>query len=196
MDWNDTRGARIPGLTGRGLDRATVRSELVDKRDAVDRILEQWRIERPDLDPRPMGVVGRLSRVTRALERRLEPVFTAHGLDGGRFDVLATLRRAGPPYRLRPTDLFSSVMLTSSGMTKRLDRLEQEKLIRRLPDPGDRRGVLVELTREGLERIDSAIVDHVANEEELLGALTPAEQDRLARLLRSLLVRLEQTTDR
>ena len=96
----------------------------VPDQDGVDRILRQWQRERPDLDTSPMGVIGRVSRLSRQLEQRLDPVFARHGLEQGLFDVLATLRRSGEPYRMRPADLAASVMLTSSGITKRLDRLE------------------------------------------------------------------------
>src|SRR3954447_20298209 len=123
-------------------------------RDGVDEILEQWRRERPELDPAPIGVVGRVSRLARELEVRLEPVYRAHGLEPGWHDVLATLRRAGDPYRLRVTDLTASMMIGSSGTTKRLDRLERNGLIERSPDPTDRRGTLIELTPKGLAMID------------------------------------------
>src|SRR3954464_785682 len=125
------------------------------ERDGVDEILEQWRRERPELDPAPIGVVGRISRLARELEQRLEPVYRAHGLEQGWHDVLATLRRSGPPFKLRPTDLTDALMLTSSGTTKRLDRLEQAGLIAREPDPGDRRGTLISLTAAGRARIDA-----------------------------------------
>jgi DNA-binding MarR family transcriptional regulator len=159
-------------------------------RDGVDEILEQWRRERPDLDPAPIGVVGRVSRLARELERRLEPVYAAHGLEPGWHDVLATLRRAGPPYRMRPTDLMDALMLTSSGTTKRLDRLEKAGLIARAPDPGDRRGTLIVLTDAGRKLIDGVTGPHLANEARLLAALTPAERDALAGLLRKLLIGL------
>src|SRR5690348_17161572 len=108
------------------------------ERDGVDEILEQWRRERPDVDSAPIGVIGRISRLARELERRVEAVQVEHGLDGGWYDVLATLRRSGPPYRLRATDFAGALMLTSSGTTKRLDRLESAGLIRREADPEDR----------------------------------------------------------
>ena len=95
------------------------------ERDGVDTILEQWQRERPDLDSSPIGVIGRISRLARELEARLEPVYKAHGLEPGWHDVLATLRRTGPPYQLRPTEFTDALMLTSSGTTKRLDRLEE-----------------------------------------------------------------------
>src|SRR3954464_5944391 len=101
------------------------------QRDGVDTILEQWRRERPELDPSPIGVIGRVSRLARELEQRLEPVHRRHELENGGYDVLAALRRAGPPYRLRPSELTGMLMLTSSGTTKRLDRLERQGFIRR-----------------------------------------------------------------
>jgi DNA-binding MarR family transcriptional regulator len=156
------------------------------ERDGVDRILEQWRQERPDLDPSPIGIVGRVSRLARELEQRLEPVYKAHGLEPGWHDVLATLRRTGPPYRLRPTDLTDALMLTSSGTTKRLDRLEHAGLIEREPDPDDRRGTLITLTPAGHELIDSVTEAHLANERRILSALDAAEQRELANLLRKL----------
>lgn len=156
------------------------------ERDGVDRILEQWRRERPELDPSPIGVIGRISRLARELEQRLEPVYAEHGLETGWYDVLATLRRSGPPYRLRPTAFAGTLMLTSSGTTKRLDRLERAGLIERAPDPSDRRGVLIALTAAGRERVDAVTEAHLANERRLLAGLTRAEQDELAGLLRAL----------
>ena len=160
--------------------------------DGVDEILGQWRRERPDLDHSPIGVVGRISRLARELERRLEPVYKAHGLEPGWHDVLATLRRAGPPYRLRPSELTSALMLTSSGTTKRLDRLEQAGLVAREPDPTDRRGTLIALTDKGRKLIDGLTPDHVANEDRLLAALSPDEREQLAGLLRGLLLGLPE----
>ena len=156
------------------------------ERDGVDLILEQWRRERPELDASPIGVIGRVSRLARELEQRLEPVYREHGLEPGWHNVLATLRRVGPPYRLRPTDFTSSLMLTSSGTTKRLDRLEQAGLIMRGPDPEDRRGTLITLTAAGRRLIDSVTQAHLENERRLLSALSAAEQRRLADLLRKL----------
>jgi DNA-binding MarR family transcriptional regulator len=156
------------------------------ERDGVDLILEQWRRERPDLDPSPIGVIGRVSRLARELEQRLEVVYREHGLEPGWHDVLATLRRSGPPYRLRPTEFTGALMLTSSGTTKRLDRLEQAGLIRRDPDPDDRRGTQITLTPKGLALIDEVTKAHLENERRLLSALSEPEQRRLADLLRKL----------
>jgi len=158
----------------------------VAERDGVDLILEQWRRERPDLDASAIGVIGRVSRLARELEQRLEPVYREHGLEAGWYDVLAALRRAGAPYRLRPTEFASALMLTSSGTTKRLDRLEQAGLIMRGRDPEDRRGTLITLTAAGRRLLDTAIEAHLENERRLLSALTDAEQRGLADLLRKL----------
>jgi DNA-binding MarR family transcriptional regulator len=156
------------------------------ERDGVDLILEQWRRERPDLDPSPIGVIGRISRLARELEQRLEPVYREHGLEPGWYDVLATLRRAGPPHRMRPTDFAGTLMLTSSGTTKRLDRLERAGLITRAPDPADRRGILIELTAVGRKLIDAATEAHLENERRLLSSLSESERRRLADVLRKL----------
>jgi DNA-binding MarR family transcriptional regulator len=158
----------------------------VAERDGVDLILEQWRRERPDLDPSPIGVIGRVSRLARELEQRLEPVYREHGLEAGWYDVLATLRRTGPPYRVRPTEFTSALMLTSSGTTKRLDRLEQAGLIARSPDPEDRRGTLITLTAAGRELVDSVTTAHLEIARRILSALTDAERGKLAVLLRKL----------
>jgi len=158
----------------------------VAEQDDVDPIIEQWRRERPDLDPSPIGIVGRISRAARELEAQLEPVYREHGLEPGWHDVLATLRRTGPPYQLRVTDFSGALMLTSSGTTKRLDKLEQAGLIARAPDPGDRRGTLIRLTDQGRELIDNVTAAHLDNERDLLGSLDRTEQRQLAGLLRKL----------
>jgi DNA-binding MarR family transcriptional regulator len=162
----------------------------VNDHDGIDRMIEQWRVEWPGLDVSPIGVIGRISRLSRELEARLEPVYREHGLEHGWHDVLATLRRSGPPYRLRATEFTRTLMITSSGATKRLDRLEQAGLIARSPDPQDRRGTLIGLTPKGREMIDAVTEAHLANERRLLGALSPEEQSRLADLLRKLLLGL------
>lgn len=161
------------------------------QQDHVDQIMAQWRRERPDLDPSPMGVIGRISRAALTLGRELEATFAGFGLNRGEFDVLATLRRSGPPYRLTPTALFTDLMLSSGAMTNRLDRLEQAGLIARTPDPADRRGTLVGLTPSGLELIDNAVAAHLANEQRLLGPLSADDREQLAQLLRRLLRSLE-----
>jgi len=158
--------------------------------DGVDAIIEQWQRERPELDHSPIGVVGRISRLAREIEPRLESVYREHGLEPGWHDVLATLRRTGPDHRLRPSDFAGSLMLTSSGTTKRLDRLERAGLIERSPDPEDRRGVIITLTDAGRELIDRVTEAHLANEARILQGLSAAERDRLAALLRKLTLAL------
>jgi DNA-binding MarR family transcriptional regulator len=165
---------------------------MTNQGDAVDRITAQWRRERPDLDPAPMGVVGRISRISTLIQRELEVVFAEHGLAGAEFDVLATLRRAGP---LTPGELGRSTMVTSGGMTKLLDRLESRDLVRRAPDPRDRRGKLIALTRDGRSLVDRAVEQHLENEERLLADLSTAKRARLAALLRELLVSLDGTVE-
>ena len=160
---------------------------MPEERDGVDLILEQWRRERPDLDSSPIGIVGRISRLARELEQRLEPVYREHGLEPGWHDLLATLRRHGAPFQLRPTDLTNASMLTSSGTTKRLDRLEEAGLIARSPDPADRRGTLITLTEAGRKLIDSVTAAHLANERRLLEVLDEHEKTALTDLLRKLL---------
>jgi DNA-binding MarR family transcriptional regulator len=159
--------------------------------DAVDRILGQWASERPDLDASPMGIFGRLSRGAKLLDRSLAATFAEFGLNGGEFDVLATLRRSGEPYSLTPTELFRSMMLSSAAMTNRIDRLEERGLVERSPDPDDRRGVRITLTGEGLELVNRAVEAHVAGEGKLLDPLSAEERERLAGLLRKLLVSME-----
>src|SRR4051812_38569880 len=171
-------GSKLPGRDLRGRVRAV--------RDGVDAIIEQWRRGRPDPAPPPIGGVGRISRLARELEQRLEPVYREQGLEPGWYDVLATLRRIGPPFQLRPSEFSGQLMLTSSGTTKRLDRLEQAGLVARTPDPQDRRGVVITLTEAGRRLVESASGAHMANEHRLLAALTAADRERLAELLRKL----------
>ena len=154
------------------------------EQDGVDLIIEQWRRERPELDSSPIGVIGRISRLAREIEARLEPVYREHGLEPGWHDILATLRRSGGT--LRPTDLTKASMLTSSGTTKRLDKLEQAGLIAREPDPADRRGTLIALTADGRRLIDALTPAHLDNERRILAGLTETERERLADLLRKL----------
>jgi DNA-binding MarR family transcriptional regulator len=156
----------------------------VPERDGVDLIIEQWQRARPDLDSSPIGIVGRLSRLAREIEDRLEPVYREHGLEPGWHDLLATLRRSGGT--LRPTDLTNASMLTSSGTTKRLDKLEAAGLIARSADPDDRRGTLISLTAAGRRLIDELTPAHLDNERRILAALSEADQRRLADLLRKL----------
>jgi DNA-binding MarR family transcriptional regulator len=172
---------------GHVVDRRTAgRGRAAGIDDDVDVILAQWAAERPDLDTSPMGVVGRIARLQRVQHRAVSETLARHGLQPDEFDVLATLRRSGAPYRLTPTQLRASMMVTSATVTHRLDKLEQRGLISRRPDPADGRGLLIELTRRGRALVDRALVDHVRTEHRLLAALSPADQERLAGLLRVL----------
>jgi DNA-binding MarR family transcriptional regulator len=158
--------------------------------DHVDGILEEWAAEWPDLDVSPQGIVGRISRLSRFLERGIVNTFEQFRLNGGEFDVLATLRRrAGSA--LTPTGLADALMLSSAAMTNRLDRLEAAGLITRERDGADRRAVLIRLSDAGRQLIDRALVEHVRTEAEMINVLTSAEQATLARLLRTLLVSME-----
>ncbi|WP_116212394.1 MarR family winged helix-turn-helix transcriptional regulator [Streptomyces olivoreticuli] len=155
--------------------------------DQVDRILEQWAAQRPELDTSPMGVIGRLQRLSRLLDTELRRTFATHGLDIASFDVLATLRRSDPPHRLTPAELMRASMVTSGAITQRLDRLEARALVIRTPNDSDGRGVYVTLTEAGRALIDKALPDHIATENRLLSALTTSRRDALADELRVLL---------
>lgn len=160
--------------------------------DAVDEILRQWVRERPDLDVSPMGIVGRISRLERRMDPLLTSVFRRFGLERWSFDVLAALRRSGYPYELTPTQLFSSLMLTSGAITHRIDELAKAKLVQRAPDPNDRRGIRVRLTRLGLVKINAAVAAHVENERKMLEHLSRKERSLLTLLLRRLLSGLDE----
>jgi DNA-binding MarR family transcriptional regulator len=176
----------------------TTASRLVTTRrpDHIDGILAQWRRERPDLDMAPLALVGRLLRAAQLADATLSEGLVQHGLQSGWFDLLAAMRRAGRPYELTPTELMHATMLSSGGITKRLDRLAEAGLLERRPDPSDRRGTLVRLTRSGKAIIDQALATHVANEERLLRLLTRAERRSLDDLLRKLLSGLEVNPDK
>ena len=159
--------------------------------DRAETAVQQWARERPDLPALPMAIFGRLSDASeRVLRDHMNPLFAEAGLQPGEFDVLATLRRSGAPYRLSPTQLYEALMISSGGMTNRLDRLERAGFVARHPDPNDRRGKLIALTETGLRVIDETIGRHVANEQRLLAVLTPAEQDKLNALLKKLIAGL------
>ena len=152
--------------------------------DRAEIAVSQWRREKPELDLLPMKVVGRLSEAAMLMGRnRLEPLFAQYGLQRGEFDVLATLRRSGEPYALTPTQLYDATMVSSGGMTNRLDRLEKAGLIARKPNPDDRRGTLVSLTDRGLRLVDEIVPVHLENERDALKSLTVEEQVSLSDLL-------------
>lgn len=159
------------------------------ERDAVDRILGQWHAERPDLDVSPIAIIGRVSRLSRLIDRRLAENFTQHGLENWMYDVLATLRRGGPPYELTAGELVGRSMVTTGAITNRIDRLEARGLVeRRATD--DRRKVMVRLTPQGLALIDDVVESHLAVEGEILAALGDRQRQELTRMLRTLLLGL------
>ncbi len=162
-------------------------------RDHIDRIVAEWRRERSDLDLEPLELLGRLSRTTDLAHSALRKGLSQYELPAGGFDLLAALRRTGAPYELTPTALMDSMMISSGGVTKRLDRLVEAGLVKRRPDPTDRRGTLVGLTANGKATIDKAIETHLENEELVLGSLTATDRRALDKLLRRLLASLERS---
>ncbi|RAG85957.1 MarR family transcriptional regulator [Streptacidiphilus pinicola] len=158
--------------------------------DHVDRVVRQWAAERPDLDVSPMEVIGRLKRLSRLVDAELKRNFAAYDLDAASFDVLATLRRSGAPYRLTPTALMQSAMVTSGAITQRLDRLEARGLVTRSLSEVDGRSREVALTGAGHALIDRALPAHVDTERGLLAGLDPAETSALVETLRTLLASL------
>ena len=157
-------------------------------RDEVDDLVEAWARERGDLDLAPVEVFSRFSRLSRHLDLARRDAFTASGIESWEFDVLAALRRAGDPYELSPGRLLRETLVTSGTMTNRVDRLTARNFVERLPDPHDRRGVLVRLTPEGLAAVDTAFTALLAAEAEILAPMPAADRAELADLLRTLLV--------
>ena len=159
--------------------------------DTTDRQLEGWSGVRPDLEVDALQVTARLTRVGAHLARRQDAVFGRFGLGRGEVGALSALRVSGPPYRLSPTHLAKGLMLSSAGITSRIDRLERRGFVRRLADPNDRRGVMVELTDEGLGAVDSAVAALTVSDRQLLARLEPDEIAQLESILRKLLGGLE-----
>jgi DNA-binding MarR family transcriptional regulator len=159
--------------------------------DAVDRIAAQWARERPELDVGPMLLVGRIHRLAGLLDQELRPVFAEADLGNGDFDVLASLRRAGAPYQLTPTELAGTTMVTSGAVTKRVDRLVGQGLVERHASETDGRGRVIALTRKGKQVQERLHPQHLANEERLIAALDDDERRELGRLLSKLLLSLE-----
>jgi DNA-binding MarR family transcriptional regulator len=156
-------------------------------RDEVDALLDAWRRERPDLDVTPMEVLSRISRLAHHLDRQRAGAFSAHHLEPWEFDVLAALRRSGPPYQLTPGRLLRETLVTSGTMTNRVDRLAARSLVSRDEHPGDRRGVLVRLTDRGRETVDAALADLLDAEQAMLTELSDADRILLVHALRRLL---------
>jgi DNA-binding MarR family transcriptional regulator len=159
--------------------------------DEADRIIAAWHHERPDLDLSPMAVVSRVTRLARHLDLARRSAFARSELDSWEFDVLAALRRAGEPYRLSPGALLTQTLVTSGTMTNRIDRLTERGLVERHRCADDRRGVIVQLTPLGLDRVDSAMSILLAVEREILNTLDPASRDALSGLLRTLVTQFE-----
>lgn len=159
--------------------------------DHVDMILEQWRRERPELDVAPMGLLGRLNRLSTHLGREVDGVLSQHGVSCSAFDVLATLRRSGAPFRLSPGELLSNAMVSSGTMTNRLDQLEKSGLVERLQNPEDRRSVLIALTKKGFDIVEEAVSAHVTNQHRLVAGLDTDDRAALDRLLKIFLAEFE-----
>ncbi|MET3769906.1 DNA-binding MarR family transcriptional regulator [Marisediminicola sp. UYEF4] len=151
--------------------------------DQLDRILQQWHVEKPELDVSPMAVIGRLSRAAMAVESRLAATFARHGLDAPSFDVLATLLRSGAPYRIAPVKLAREAMISTSAVAQRLNKLESRGLVKREANPGDGRGTLVALTDAGRELIETTLPDHLETEHAIIATLSVEEQANLAMFL-------------
>jgi DNA-binding MarR family transcriptional regulator len=161
------------------------------KKDHVDAVIDQWAHERPELDTQPMALLGRFARVYGHLRRQLDDVFEEYGLDQGKFDVLATLRRAGAPYRKSPGELLAATMITSGTMTNRIDQLAKQGLVERIANPEDKRSVLIGLTDKGFSLIDEAVGAHVKNQHRLAALLTTEDCRALNDILRRYLAEFE-----
>ncbi len=149
----------------------------------LEMVLQQWKRERPDLDPSPMAVCGALRRANDRVRTAIEANAAKGGLDGAGFDVLLTLRRQGKGKTLTPSELAGEMMLSTSAMTNRLDRLEKRGLVERRSDPKDRRSLKIALTEDGFTLADTLVVSHLAVEEQVLAPLDSAEREDLKRLL-------------
>ena len=158
-----------------------------EDRDAVDQIVAQWHVERPDLDPSAKQVTGRIIRLSARFQEVFDAAFQDLGISESDYGVLAPLRRAGAPYELTPTELANQRMITSGGMTAAIDRLARKGMLVRVPNPADRRGSLVRLTAHGRNIVDQAMARHAAAEHELIGGLPASDRERLVELLRMLL---------
>jgi DNA-binding MarR family transcriptional regulator len=159
--------------------------------DSIEHLLAEWHRERPDLDPSPFGIYGRIWRLSTTLIGDAEQWLKPLGLTFESFSLIVTLRRSGPPYELNPTALYRESLLSSGAITNRIDRVETAGLVTRLPDPNDRRGTIVRLTAKGRNLADRSIKLHFEALAATLGALSDAERDQLAKLLSKLLLSAE-----
>lgn len=187
-DVHATAGTSAATATGSSIGTAsdTGTGTAGAPRDEVDRIVDAWARERPDLDVAPLTVLSRVTRLSRHLDLARRSAFARHGLEPWEFDVLSALRRAGAPYRMSPGALLTQTLVTSGTMTNRIDRLAARALVERLPSPDDRRGVLVSLTDEGRTRVDAAMSTLLEVERGLLSGLPEGDRAHLADLLRAL----------
>ena len=163
-----------------------------DPQDFVGSIVERWREIRPDLDSTPMLVVARIARLAVLLDNELRPPFAAAGLASGDFDLLAALRRQGPPHEASPGELAVAMLVTTGAATKRVDRLVAQGYVSRRVSSADRRGRVVGLTKAGLKLTDDLFDVHLTNEARILQPLTTTERDQLARLLATLATSMEE----
>ncbi len=159
--------------------------------DRVDLVLAQWRQERPDLDVSSMGLLGRLLRLARHVQRELERTLAAYDLTFATFDVLATLRRTGAPFALSPNDLLGTMMVSSGTLTNRIDQLEKAGLVRRGANPCDGRSVLISLTERGLSVIDAVMIAYVDTQAHLTSPLTAVDREGLDAGLKAFLAHFE-----
>ena len=159
----------------------------------IDQIQSQWAQQRPDLNTEPMALIGRLLRVSHHLSKEMALTFEAHGMNGAKFDVLATLLRSGPPHALTPNQLLASMMITSGTLTNRLDQLEKSGLIARQKSTEDKRSVTVALTADGRQIIDETVTAHVATQERLTSIISHDDQQRLNSILEGYLAQIGQT---
>jgi DNA-binding MarR family transcriptional regulator len=162
------------------------------ERDVVDDVIEEWNREWPQYDVAPRELFMRLARIATHLERRTKAVLSEHGLTFYGFKILTALRRAGPTYRLTPGELSRTLIVFSGTLTHQLDQLEEAGLITRLPDPNDRRGVLVELTDLGRSRVETALLANNRQQKLALAPLSPEERDQASAILRKVLIHLEE----
>lgn len=149
----------------------------------IEDIRAQWAKQRPDIDTAPMALIGRVVRLSALFNEEMNKTFAKHGLSPASFDVLATLLRSGPPHALSPNQLLATMMVTSGTMTNRIDQLEKEGLVARVPNPEDKRSIHVQLTAEGIHKIDAAVTDHVVVQKRLIDGLSPSDQSTLNSLL-------------
>jgi DNA-binding MarR family transcriptional regulator len=149
----------------------------------IEEIRAQWAKQRPDIDTGPMALVGRVVRLSALYSEEMGKTFAKHGLSAASFDVLATLLRSGPPYALSPNQLLATMMVTSGTMTNRIDQLEKDGFVARVPNPEDKRSVRVKLTERGIGKIDAAVTDHAGVQKRLVERLSELDQSELNSIL-------------